>query len=738
MALNDDGRPSSMRLPRQLRRLVQVVFRLLLRVRVVGEPAPLFGRRVVILANHPSRIDAVLLGLCLPVRPVVLFAREELRVPWLRVAARLGLVDYQTWDVNDPMTAKKALRLVEEGRPVAVFPEGRIERAANVMKIYEGTALLAIKSGATLVPVHLEHERAGRWRRATVHIHAHTHLDAAVADGPRARREVGARQITRIMQNAAFHSHVAQGLYDAFLDAVARQGRRTEILEDMNESPVTYGYLLKASLALGRWIGRRTAPGESVGVLLPNLVVSVAVVLGLQSRGRVAAMLNYTSGPRGIESARVTAQLRTVVTSRKFIAQAGLEPLVAALEGVELMYLEDAKAAFSLADRLWLMGFAVWFPRWARDRVNPHSPAAILFTSGSEGRPKGVAISHAGMAANIRQIATVMDFTPADKVLNALPMYHTYSFTAGVWLCLTTGTKLFLYVSPLRYRAIPEIAYRRDATYLFGTSTFLGFYARNAHPGDFGTVRHVISGGEKLGEDVARVWLEKFGLRIFEGYGATECTVISLSTPLAFRSGTVGRLLPGMEAKLEPVEGIRRGGVLHVRGPTVMLGYLTYEQPGVLQPVASEYGEGWYRTGDVVEIDAEGFLRIAGRVRRFAKIAGEMVSLDQIERVAAQASPDFAHAAVLKLESSGGETTVLFTTDAHLTRQRLVKATKALGTQDLAVARNIIRVDEIPLLGNGKTDYVRLMELVSDEKVWANRVSARELPGVNPGDWIGP
>ncbi len=726
-----------MAMPRPLRDTLRYLMRWLLGVRVLGEPSPLFGRRVVILANHPSAIDALLLGVCLPVPPVVLFAREELRTFWLRLAARLGLFEFQTWDVNDPMTVKKALRLVEQGRAVAIFPEGRVERAANVMKIYEGAALLALKSGATLVPVHIEHVRSRRmsWARTSLHIHAHTHLDPAVADGPRARREAGARHLTRVMQDAAFHSHVSKGLYDAFLDAVDREGRGTEILEDMHEEPKSYGYLLKASLALGRWISRHTEPGEAVGVLLPNLVVSVALVLGLQCRGRVAAMLNYTSGTRGIESARTTAELRTVVTSRKFVEQAGLHPLIDALQGVKLLYLEDVRGEFGLLDKLWLMGFALWFPRLVRARVSPHSPAAILFTSGSEGRPKGVVLSHAGIGATIRQIATVMDFTPADKVLNALPMYHTYSFTAGVWLCLTTGTKLFLYVSPLRYRAIPEIAYRRDATYLFGTSTFLGFYARNAHPGDFGTVRHVISGGEKLGEDVARVWLEKFGLRIFEGYGATECTVISLSTPLAFRPGTVGRVLPGMEVKLEPVEGIRRGGVLHVRGPSVMLGYLQHDNPGVLQPVSSDLGEGWYRTGDVVEFDAEGYLRIAGRVRRFAKIAGEMVSLDQIERVAAVASPLYAHAAVLKLESAGGETTVLFTTDPHLTRPRMVKAAKSVGAHDLAVARNIIRLEEIPLLGNGKTDYVRLMELVSDERVWSNRLTARELPGANPEDW---
>ncbi|MCW5624093.1 MAG: AMP-binding protein [Burkholderiales bacterium] len=432
-------------------------------------------------------------------------------------------------------------------------------------------------------------------------------------------------------------------------------------------------------------------------------------------------MLNYTSGARGIESARVAVALRTVITSRRFVEQASLEPLLAVLDGVRVLYVEDIRAEFGVLDKLWLVGWALRFPHRVRDPVTPHAPAAILFTSGSESKPKGVALSHAGIQANIRQIRTVMEFTPADKVLNALPIYHAYSFMAGVWLCLLTGTRLFLYISPLRYRAIPEIAYRRDATYLFGTSTFLGFYARHAHPGDFDSLRYVISGGEKLGEDVNRLWLEKFGRRIYEGYGATECTVISLATPLSYRAGSVGRLLPGTEARIEPVEGIDRGGVLHVRGPSVMLGYLHYDQPGMVQPVASAFGEGWHRTGDVVEIDDEGFLHIAGRVKRFAKIAGEMVSLDQVERVAAAASPSHQHAAVLKLEAAGGETTVLFTTDESLTRPRLQKAARAMGAQDLAVARNVVRLDESPLLGNGKTDYVRLMDIVTDSALWVTR-----------------
>jgi acyl-[acyl-carrier-protein]-phospholipid O-acyltransferase/long-chain-fatty-acid--[acyl-carrier-protein] ligase len=707
-----------------MKTLLRWALRRWLRVEVTGDVTALSGRRVLIVANHPSAYDGLLLALCLPVSPVVVLPREDKRHWLMRLAA--GFIEHQSWDMNHPMTVKKVLRLLEQGRPVALFPEGRVARAGNVMKIYEGAALIAFRSGAMLVPVHLEGARHGfshglSGGRVSLRVHPAVRVDTPAGCGPRQRRELGARELGRIMQAATFHSHVPKGLFDAFLDAVEREGRRTEILEDMNEEPKTYGELLKASLAIGRWIGRRTDAGETVGVLLPNLFVSVGVVLALQCKGRVPAMLNYTGGPRGIEASRAAAALKTVITSRRFVEQAALEPLIAVLGGVNILYVEDIRAQFGILDKLWLMAWALHFPRRVRVPVNPHASAAILFTSGSEGKPKGVALSHAGIQANILQIRTVIDFTPADKVLNALPMYHAYSFTAGVMLCLLTGTRLFLYISPLRYRAIPEIAYRRDATYLFGTSTFLGFYARHAHAGDFGTLRYVISGGEKLGEDVAKLWQEKFGLRIFEGYGGTECTVISLSTPLSYRPGCVGRVLPGLETRLEPMDGIDRGGVLHVRGPSVMLGYLQNDAPGQVQPPGSVFGEGWHRTGDVVDIDEDGFVRIAGRVKRFAKIAGEMVSLDQVERVAAAVSPAHQHAAVLKLEAAGGETTVLFTTDPTLHRGLLQKGARASGAPDLAVARGIIRVAEIPLLGNGKTDYVRLMDLVNDTALWNTR-----------------
>lgn len=679
-------------------------------------------------SNHPSRFDVLLLGLCLPVRPVVVFPKEEKR--GLAFRCLLRLVDYRTWDVNHPLTAKKVLRLLEQGRVVALFPEGRVADTGSLRKIYEVPALVALKAAANVVPIRIESGDNGFDTpplRAPVVLRLGVphRIDVQTTVGPRARRASAASQLSRVMELAAFNAHVPKGLFDCFLDAVAREGRRTLIIEDMNEQPKTYGALLKASLAISRWLKARIEGDETVGILLPNLIVSVAVLFALQCLGRISAMLNYTAGAAGVEASLRAARIKTVVTSRNFIAQANLDSLLPALAGVKLLYVEDIKKELSLKDKLWLMCFAIWFPRRVRRNVNPHDPAAVLFTTGSEDRPKGVVLSHANIQSNVLQIRTAIDFNSRDKVLNALPIYHAYSFTAGVWLCVLTGMKLFLYVSPLRYRAIPEIAHRRDATYLYGTSTFLNFYAKHAHPTDFASIRYVISGGEKLGDDVAKLWLDKFGLRIYEGYGATECSpVISLATPFAYKKGAVGRLLPGIEYRLEPVEGIEHGGVLHVRGPTVMLGYLRVEHPGVLEPAESTFGEGWYRTGDVVDIDEDGYVRIIGRVKRFAKIAGEMVSLDQIERVAAAASPNYLHAAVLKLEVAGGESTVLFTTDPQLNRGRLQKAARLIGAHDLAVARNVVRMEAIPLLGNGKTNYLELMKLVSDVRTWSAAIES--------------
>lgn len=673
----------------------------------VPRDLPNIDRSILYLARHRSRRDSLFLGLFLPKRPVVVLPREELRSR--RLGWFLRFIPHLVMDVNDPTSVRKLLKLLAAGRSVVLYPEGRTFDVSAVMKAYEGPALVAARSGAAVVPVLVDYS-VGLPRKVSIFLgKPHTLRIPAGMRGGRARRALLSRQIQRCLERAAVEARPRQTLFAAFVESVRREGRRREVIEDMKEDPRTYGELLKGALALGRWCTRFTQRHENVGVLLPNIIPTVCTVLGLTANGRVPAMLNYSAGSIALRTCCTAAKVGTVITSRAFIAQARLGPMVAALRHLRIVYIEDALAELTWRDKAWLMLYALRWPARASVHNDPDGPAVVLFTSGSENYPKGVVLSHDAVLANIRQIGAVIDFNRNDKVLNALPLYHSYGFTAGMMLCLVTGVQLFLYVSPLRYRAIPEIVYRRNVTYLFGTGTFLGYYAKHANPLDFLGLRYVISGGEKLGEEVSRLYVQKFGVRVFEGYGATECApVISLATPKCYALGTVGRPLPCIEMKLERLEGIDHGGVLHLSGPNLMLGYYRHDQPGIIDPPRSQFGEGWYATGDVVDVSEDGVLQVVGRVKRFAKIAGEMVSLDAIEEVAELASPDHRHAVVLRTEVTGGETTVLFTTDPNLTRQTLMLAAREAGRQDLTVARRIVCMPELPLLGSGKTDYVTL------------------------------
>lgn len=516
------------------------------------------------------------------------------------------------------------------------------------------------------------------------------------------------------MHDAAFRYQARDTLFTALLDAAARHGKRDKgRWEDMKPGAYSYADLIKMTLALGRLGAKVSEPGEHLGVLMPNMVASVGLAIGLSAFGRVPCMLNYTAGAEGMNNACKAAGVRAILTSRLFLDKAGLKEQALALSA-RLIYLEDLRKQFTLADKLWLMAYALPFPRLAVPRGDPEAPAVVLFTSGSEGKPKGVVLSHRALLANVAQILHLFPFGPGDTFLNALPIFHSFGLTAGVLLPMVSGARLMLYTSPLHFKTIPELVRDKRATVLFGTSTFLHHYARHGQPDDFKSLRAVVAGAEKLAESVRKTWLEKFGVEIYEGYGATETApVLSVNFPGQHRPGSVGRLAPGVEARLLPVPGIERGGEIHVRGPNLMSGYYRVDRPGVLEPPSSDAGPGWYDMGDVGEFDADGYLTILGRLKRFAKVAGEMVSLEVVEAIARAASPEAIHAATSVNDPARGETIILFSTDSSLTRDMLSSAAKGLGYPEIAVPRGIRVLPELPVLGTGKVDYMRLKQMAA-------------------------
>jgi len=688
-----------------------------------------FEDRTLVVANHTSFLDAVLLYAFLPV-PATFAINTFVANSWIgRLASHFGQLF--PLDPSNPLSIRALIRRLQKGGCVVIFPEGRITVTGALMKVYPGPGLVADRAQATILPIRIEgaqytpfsrmrgHVRLRHFPKITLDVQAPRCLSISKQCRGRKRREQAGQLLSDIMTEMMFETaDKEQTLVDRLTEARRIHGGSHLIAEDINRSPLSYNNLITRSLILGRKLLKHTHGDKTIGVLLPNTLATVVTFWGLQLRGKVPAMLNYTVGAQGMTSACETAQLNYVITSRRFIEQAKLDETTNALtKKVTLIYLEDIAKEISWFDKL--LGLAQSRFDSVIQKFSAHDSkqtAVILFTSGSEGTPKGVVLSHGNLVANIQQLTTKIDFNTQDKALNALPLFHSFGLTAGMILPITSGVHTFFYPSPLHYRVIPEIAYEIGATLIFGTNTFLAGYARFANTYDFYKLRYVFAGAEKLQEEVSQTWQKKFGVRIFEGYGATEASpVIAGNSPLANRSGTVGQFMPGLEHQLQDVPGLKEGKRLLVRGPNMMQGYLLHENPGVLVPLHNKTNKGWYDTGDIVTIDTEGFIRICGRAKRFAKIAGEMISLTSVETLASKVWPDGLHAAIAIPDARKGEQIVLLTTLNNADRSKMIAQAKNEGIPEISVPRKVMSVTDIPVLGTGKIDYISASTLVSAE-----------------------
>ena len=683
------------------------------------------GKRVLIVANHASFLDPLLLGVFLPDDITFAINTQVSQRWWLKPFLRLSRVF--PMDPTHPLSLKDLIHYLENDTKTVIFPEGRISVTGSLMKIYDGTGMVADKSKAAILPVRIagaqythfsKLHRIVRLRlfpKITIQILPHTHISAPKNLKGKTRRIYCGHLLADIMTKMMFvTSPYRQTIFTSLLESRRVHGGQHRIAEDLEGIPLSYNDLITRSIAIGNELKNITATGENVGIFLPNSTKTIVVILGLQLHGRVPAMLNYSTGSAGMLSACQTALVKTVLTSRRFIELGNLTEEAELLsKQVKLVYLEDLAEYISGLSKLKALLQGITANLWYKhSQFSPDSPAVVLFTSGSEGTPKGVVLSHANILSNLKQLEARISFNSRDVVLNFLPMFHSFGFTVGTILPLVNGMKTFFYPTPLHYSVIPEIAYEIHATIMFGTNTFLAAYAKKAHAYDFYNMRYVVAGAEKLQESTRQVWANKFGIRILEGYGATETAPItSVNTPMYFKAGTVGRFMPAMDYKLGPVEGLTDAGQLHVSGPNIMLGYLLADNPGKLVPPESIYGKGWYDTGDIVHVDDEGFISIRGRSKRFAKVSGEMVSLTAVEQLAANAWPDAHHAAISLPDAKKGEQVILVTTQKQATVNDLAAASP--GVAHISLPKKILIVAAIPVMATGKVNYPAVTALAS-------------------------
>ncbi len=680
---------------------------------------------VLLIPDHVSWIDWLFLYVILEPDWKVVVSSVAAQYSWVHRKLMLNRRTFPV-DVTSPYAVKRIAEYLQKGGRLVLFAEGQLTHTGSLMKLYDGTGFLLHKTEAKVITCYLRGANRLRWSRqpgwrrwwpkVSLHfsdvLRAPTLGHVSMSDA-RSKLTLWLRDRMVEQQFQAEMQFGPDNLLNAIIDTARHQPRKI-ILQDATTQELSFRRLLVGADLIARRLAAALSPTSgSVGVLLPNVNAMPVTLLSLWALGKTPAVLNFSTGTPVMLTCAQLAGLKQIITSRVFLARARLkiEPLVEA--GLQIIYLEDIRATLSGWDKFSaLLGLTFNPAALIRNPQPPDATAVVLFTSGSEGVPKGVELTHRNLLANIRQVIAAADLEDRDRVFNALPLFHSFGLTVGTLLGLVRGLYIFLYPSPLHYRLVSSALYDRNCTIFLSTNTFLNGYARRAHPYDFRSMRYLFAAAEKVQEETARVWSQRFGVRILEGYGATECSpCLTVNLPMTPRYGSAGRFLPGIEHRIEPVEGVTEGGRLFVRGPNIMRGYLNPDANAHFKELG-----GWYDTGDIAAIDADGYLSILGRLKRFAKVSGEMVSLTAVENALAGAFPKYGQrcqvAVIARPDADKGESLVAVTNEPKLGLDEIRAAIKAAGLTNLCVPREVKAVREIPKLGTGKINHRELLKMI--------------------------
>ena len=688
-----------------------------------------YPKTVLYISNHVSTLDILFLYAFLPER--LCFAIKKRALKDWKIRFFMRYADLVPFNPLDPLDVKNIVARLEKGQSCVIFPEDKITKTGNLMKIYEAAGVLADRANVPFVPVWIDGAQYGYCSRLKnkkdrrpfprTTITVQKPIDFKISEQGRKNRNYISNEIYQLMQNIAFKASFrpTASFFAEFMRAAKNNAHdglfsRPKVARDIEGTKYSYKDLCMKAYQYGGKFKKFIAHQETVGILLGNSMLTLFTLLGLLAYERVPAMLNHTSGMANVLSTLHTTKVKTVLTSKTFVEQNNLQAIIEAIkvQGILVVYLEDlqAKIKFKEVLRSWFLYKRKYIPF----SHGGNKRAVILFTSGSEGQPKAIVLSHQNIIANVRQFSSTIDINRTDLLFCCLPMFHSFGLVVGVFAPLLSGGRVFIYPSPLHYRNIPEAIYDSGATILLGTDSFLRSYARVAHPFDMHTLRFVFGGAEPIQSETRHLWMERFGIRILEAYGSTECSpLVTINNRIFCNFHSIGKILPGIEYKLKQIDGIEEGGSLMVKGPNVMLGFMSAANPGVVIAPAG----GWYDTGDVVSLDDMGFVYLKGRLKRFAKIGGEMVSLPSLENLVKKAYPDleFECTAVAIPHDTKGEQIILVTTSDKITAEVLTPFIKQQGYTELYLPKAIVYRKELPILGSGKRDFVTLKKEIEAE-----------------------